>query len=231
MVVNVLNVVVAGAREGECVVTAGTAPMEFELTLELTRKVESEMTVEWRMVYVFGDDVKDQILDPGVDVGPLEVSTMKFVFSGTAPNLYLVKKEDQLDVGAVYISGLYKGQEFVRIGYYVKHEYLAGSVAVDPVTGDEILPEVLQMDKVVRRVDAGNPRVTRFVIKWDDAETDPLQPPPVTYGDMEMDEPSEEEEDEEEEEEEEEEDDISVDVEEEEQENGEEERMNKMKMH
>ena len=178
-VVNITNVVPLNAA-----ICSATTPFSFEITLEVTSPLESDL--EWKMVYVgnSADESKDQLLD-SIELGPLQVATMKFEFAAPAPNLFLVAKDDQLDVSAVFLSAGYKGQEFCRIGYYTKHEYPEGLFPVDPVTGIEAIPENLDLSKLLRKIDSDNPRVTRFLINWDGVNPE-LAPPAPTYADDEQ---------------------------------------------
>ncbi len=62
---------------------------------------------------------------------------------------------------AVVVCVLYKKQEFFRVGYYINNEY------VDPVL-IETPPEQLLIDKLVRRILAEKPRITRMAINWNE---------------------------------------------------------------
>ena len=160
----------------EAICSANT-PFEFEVNFEVTCPLQADL--EWRMVYVGSatDETQDQELDC-IELGPLEIAPMKFVFTAPPPNLLLVPKEDQLDVSVVFLAAGYKGQEFCRVGYYIKHEYAEGSVPIDPVTGEQVIPETLDFSKLIRKIDAANPRVTRFLINWDQPNSE-LEPPPA----------------------------------------------------
>lgn len=60
----------------------------------------------------------------------------------------------------VLITCSYRGQEFVRVGYYVNNEYEEEQLKVEP-------PPQPIIEKLVRNILADKPRVTRFPIKWD----------------------------------------------------------------
>lgn len=57
----------------------------------------------------------------------------------------------------------YRGQEFVRVGYFINNEYSDPDLRENP-------PAKPQFDKVTRNILASKPRVTRFKINWDNAE-------------------------------------------------------------
>ena len=63
-----------------------------------------------------------------------------------------------LGVAALILTGSYKDQEFVRVGYYQNTEY-------DNEEMKEALPEPIRFDRLVRDINT-KPRVTRFQIKW-----------------------------------------------------------------
>lgn len=179
--INVLNV--RYLNSNPC---SATQPFGFEICMECTSQLDAN-EVEWSMTYVgSGQDNKyDQLLDT-VEVETV-MATMKFVFEAPAPNLYLVPKDDQLDNSAVLISAKYKGNEFCRVGYYMRHEYpieFVNSLRPPSDGLSEIvepeLPcgEALKLDILLRLVDVENPRVTNYLIDWD-APNEQLVPPPA----------------------------------------------------
>jgi histone chaperone ASF1 len=179
--VNVLNV--RYLNSNPC---SATSPLEFEITMECIAKLEAR-EVEWSMTYIGSAQTNqhDQLLD-SVEVETV-LSTMKFVFEAPAPNLFLVPKEDQLDNSAVILSAKYRGREFCRVGFYLRHEYPIEfvnslrppsdglSVIVEPELpcGENLNINILQ-----RLVDVENPRVTHYLIDWD-TPNEQLVPPPA----------------------------------------------------
>lgn len=165
---------------------SATAPFEFEITMECTTQLEAK-EVEWSMTYIGSaqDSKYDQQLD-SVEVETV-VATMKFVFEAPPPNLFLVPKEDQLDNSAVLLSAKYRGREFCRVGYYMRHEYpveFVNSLRAQQAGGlaEVVEPELpcgerLNLQMLMRLVDVENPRVTNFLIDWD-APNEQLVPPP-----------------------------------------------------
>lgn len=55
----------------------------------------------------------------------------------------------------------YRGQEFVRVGYFINNDYSDQELR-------EIPPAKPLFDKMTRNILATKPRVTRFKINWDD---------------------------------------------------------------
>jgi histone chaperone ASF1 len=137
-----------------------TENLSFEITLEVNRELEKDL--EWQLVYVGSSRTKehDQVLD-SIDIGPLSPSTVRFIFDAPAPNLQLVPKEDLFEVSIVYFSVSYREQEFVRIGYYMRHEYDCEELIENP-------PDELDIRRVKRTLDMANPHLTRYPIMWDD---------------------------------------------------------------
>lgn len=55
----------------------------------------------------------------------------------------------------------YRGQEFVRVGYFINNDYSDQELRENP-------PAKPLFDKMTRNILASKPRVTRFKINWDD---------------------------------------------------------------
>lgn len=58
------------------------------------------------------------------------------------------------------ITATFRGQEFVRIGYYVNNEYDNPELRDNP-------PAEPKFDRLVRTIAQNQPRVTKFKINWD----------------------------------------------------------------
>lgn len=179
--VNVLNVRYLNSNPG-----SATSPFEFEITMECIAHLEAK-EVEWSMTYIGCAETNqyDQLLD-SVEVETV-LATMKFVFEAPVPNLFLVPKDDQLDNSAVILSAKYRGREFCRVGFYLRHEYPIEFVNSLRPPGDVLsvivepeLPcgENLNLNILQRVVDLDNPRVTHYLIDWD-TPNEQLVPPPA----------------------------------------------------
>lgn len=177
--VNVLNVRYINNNP-----SSATSPLEFEITMECISQLDAR-EVEWSMTYIGSaqDNKHDQLLD-SVEVATV-IATMKFVFEAPAPNLFLVPKEDQLDNSAVVLSAKYRGREFCRIGYYMRHEYPIEYVdSLRPPSdglSEIVEPELpcgerLNLHYLQRIVDVDNPRVTHYLIDWDIPNEQLVQP-------------------------------------------------------
>jgi len=65
-----------------------------------------------------------------------------------------------LSVTVILLQVLYKGREFIRIGYYVNNEYDTPELRETP-------PEVPLISHITRNILHTEPRVTRWNIEWD----------------------------------------------------------------
>lgn len=133
-------------------------PYHFRVTFECIAPLPDDL--EWRLIYVSspGNEELDQELDDCL-VGPVPMGVNAFEFEGSPPNPSKIPPEDVLGVAALILTGSYKEQEFVRVGYYQNTEY-------DNEEMKEALPEQIRFDRLVRDINT-KPRVTRFQIKWD----------------------------------------------------------------
>ncbi|EMD35157.1 hypothetical protein CERSUDRAFT_116629 [Gelatoporia subvermispora B] len=133
-------------------------PYHFRVTFECIAPLPEDL--EWRLIYVSspGNEELDQELDDCL-VGPVPVGVNSFEFEGSPPSPDKIPPEDVLGVAALILTGSYKDQEFVRVGYYQNTEY-------DNEEMNEAQPEPIRFDRLVRDINT-KPRVTRFQIKWD----------------------------------------------------------------
>lgn len=137
-------------------------PFQFELTFECIEELKEDL--EWKMIYVGSAESEDydQVLDT-IYVGPIPEGRHKFVFQADPPDVTKIPIEDALGVTVVLLTCCYRGQEFVRVGYFINNEYSDPELRENP-------PQYPQFDKVVRNILGSEPRVTRFKINWDDSE-------------------------------------------------------------
>ncbi|PVF96384.1 anti-silence-domain-containing protein [Serendipita vermifera] len=141
---------------------------KFKITFECMAPLEDD--VEWRLIFVASPDHLD--LDQELDdclVGPIPVGINSFEFDAGPPDPARIPDEDILGVAAIILTGKYKDQEFVRVGYYQNTEY-------DNPEMNETPPPRPRYDRLIREL-ADKPRVTRFNIRWDNTPNPPL---PVT---------------------------------------------------
>ena len=79
-----------------------------------------------------------------------------------------------MGITVILITCVYRGNEFIRIGYYVNNEY-------DTQELRDVNPDPPVIDHLVRNILADKPRVTRFPIAWDETpvEAAPFQQGPI----------------------------------------------------
>jgi histone chaperone ASF1 len=135
-------------------------PFQFELTFECIEELKEDL--EWKMIYVGSAESEehDQVLDT-IYVGPIPEGRHIFVFQADPPDTTKIPEQDALGVTIVLLTCSYKGQEFVRVGYFINNEYSDPELRENP-------PSKPQFDKMTRNILASKPRVTRFKINWDD---------------------------------------------------------------
>ncbi|KAG7443325.1 anti-silence-domain-containing protein [Guyanagaster necrorhizus] len=130
----------------------------FRVTFECIAPLKDDL--EWKLIYVSspGNEELDQELDDCL-VGPVPSGVNSFEFEGSPPDPSKIPLEDVLGVAALILTGSYKDQEFVRVGYYQNTEY-------DNEEMKETPPSKVMFERLVRDISL-KPRVTRFQIKWD----------------------------------------------------------------
>lgn len=134
-------------------------PFQFEITFECIEDLKEDL--EWKIIYVGSaeSEAYDQVLDT-VCVGPVPEGRHMFVFQADPPDSTKIPKEDAVGVTVLLLTCSYRGNEFIRIGYYVNNEYTDPDQKENP-------PAIPQFDKLTRNILATNPRVTRFKIDWE----------------------------------------------------------------
>ncbi|GAM22089.1 hypothetical protein SAMD00019534_052640, partial [Acytostelium subglobosum LB1] len=135
------------------------SPLIFDITFECVQPIAADL--EWKVVYVGSADSEknDQLLD-SIWLGPVNVGSNQFVFEVEPPDYSRIPKDDLLGVTVVFLFCAYKGEDFIRVGYYVSNEYSDPELASNP-------PETPDVSRVVRNILAEKPVVTGFPIRWD----------------------------------------------------------------
>ncbi|MBN3288362.1 ASF1 protein, partial [Polyodon spathula] len=136
-------------------------PFQFEITFECIEDLPEDL--EWKIIYVGSAESEeyDQVLD-SVLVGPVPAGRHMFVFQADSAQPGLIPDADAVGVTVVLITCTYRGQEFIRVGYYVNNEYTDPELRENPT----VKPDFARLQ---RNILASNPRVTRFHINWDDS--------------------------------------------------------------
>ncbi len=152
--INILNII------PKTTVNKFTDPFSFEIIFEVLAELTKEM--EWKMIYIGSAEDKkyDQILETIEIDGPFQLGSMRFEFSGEAPDISKIPESEILGVTAIILCCSYNNQEFFRCGYYLNNIYDNEEMNLNP-------PEKVNKDHIVRSLLADKPRITRFDIDWD----------------------------------------------------------------
>ena len=142
-----------------------TDPFSFEIIFEVLSNLKKE--IEWKMIYIGSAEDKkyDQILETIEIDGPFHLGSMKFEFTGEAPDITKIPESEVLGVTAIILCCSYNNQEFFRCGYYLNNIYDNEEMNMNP-------PEKVDKDRIIRSLLADKPRITRFDIDWDNENID-----------------------------------------------------------
>ena len=137
-----------------------TDPFSFEIIFEVLSNLKKE--IEWKMIYIGSAEDKkyDQILETIEIDGPFHLGSMKFEFTGEAPDISKIPESEVLGVTAIILCCSYNNQEFFRCGYYLNNIYDNEEMNLNP-------PEKVDKNRIIRSLLADKPRITRFDIEWD----------------------------------------------------------------
>jgi histone chaperone ASF1 len=121
--------------------------------------------LEFKIIYVGSAETFefDQVLDQIV-VDAVPQGQFKFMFQADPPDISKIPADDAVGVTVVLITASYREQEFVRVGYYVTNEYDEPELRENP-------PVEPQFSKLIRTIADKEPRVTKFKINWDSANS------------------------------------------------------------
>lgn len=152
-------------RVADVKVMQPTACVDEDLAFEVTMDVAEPLAedVVFRCLYVVDaskakTDVELESIDVGNGPG-LPCGLMKFVFESPPPSRNIIERSGgPFEVAGLYLSAVYRGAEFCRIGYFVRHEYEDAQLQENP-------PDVVDWPQL-RRV-LSDPCVTRFSVAWD----------------------------------------------------------------
>ena len=152
--INILNII------PKTTTSKFTDPFSFEIIFEVLSELKKEM--EWKMIYIGSAEDKkyDQILETIEIDGPFHLGSMKFEFTGEAPDISLIPESELLGVTAIVLCCSYNNQEFFRCGYYLNNLYDNEEMNLNP-------PEKVDKNHILRSLLADKPRITRFDIDWD----------------------------------------------------------------
>jgi histone chaperone ASF1 len=157
--INILNIIPKTTKN------KFTDPFSFEIIFEVLSELKKE--IEWKMIYIgsAADTKYDQILETIEIDGPFHLGSMRFQFTGEAPDISKIPESEILGVTAIILCCTYNNQEFFRCGYYLNNIYDNEEMNLNP-------PEKIQIEHIIRSLLAEKPRITRFDIDWDNEPED-----------------------------------------------------------
>lgn len=157
--INILNIIPKNTT------SKFTEAFSFEIIFEVLSELKKE--IEWKMIYIGSAEDKkyDQILETIEIDGPFHLGSMKFEFTGEAPDISKIPESEVLGVTAIILCCSYNNQEFFRCGYYLNNIYDNEEMNINP-------PEKVDKDRIIRSLLADKPRITRFDIDWDNENVD-----------------------------------------------------------
>ncbi|KAG5192067.1 anti-silencing function 1 [Tribonema minus] len=126
------------------------SPLKFDITFECQQALEEDL--EWKVIYVGSaeDSKRDQVLDE-IMVGPVSVGTMRFTMETDAPDPSKIPQEDLKGVTVVLLQCLYRGNEFVRVGYYVNNEMPEEAAAAAEAAKADPLAHQAQQNQLMQQ--------------------------------------------------------------------------------
>ncbi|CAP25035.1 Protein CBR-UNC-85 [Caenorhabditis briggsae] len=138
---------------------------KLEITFEVFEHLPHDL--EWELVYVGSGTSReyDQVLDSAL-VGPIPEGRHKFVFDADHPNIAKIPTDDIVGVSVLLLRCKYNEQEFINMGWFVANEYTDEELKENP-------PAQPQVDKLSRKVETEDLRVTTFPIRWTDEDPAP----------------------------------------------------------
>mmetsp|Transcript_68809 Transcript_68809/g.119477 ORF Transcript_68809/g.119477 Transcript_68809/m.119477 type:complete len:200 (-) Transcript_68809:123-722(-) len=141
--------------------------LSFEITLDVAEPLSEDLVFRCLFVVDASKQSASDVELDCIDVGNpgLSKGIMKFVFQCAAPSKgdiiasgCLERGEEGFDISGIYLSALYRDQEFCRVGYYLVVEYDDPKLQDDP-------PADTDWNRLQRKL--STPSVTLFSIAWD----------------------------------------------------------------
>lgn len=160
MIVEVLNVEVLNNP------SPVGSPIQFQISFECSQAGLKE-DIEWQMIHTVqteGSSVETEL--DAILVGPVMVGKNKFIFEVPPPDIRTIPRHELLDLTGLVLVGKYNDQTFIRVGYYTRVEF-PFELPLDEQQ-HPVLPTTIDYDQLIRNIASDKPRVTRYIIPWDD---------------------------------------------------------------
>ncbi|KAG0417746.1 Histone chaperone asf1, partial [Dictyocoela roeselum] len=121
-------------------------PLTFTLTLDNTNQIDSD--IEFTIIYT-GDpenDEHDQIVCEEL-VGPIPVGKVGFQLETSIVDFDKIPVDSLFGVTSIILEGKYRGQQFLRVGYFVNVSYPGESgLGFEEDEGDEVGSDEYSID-------------------------------------------------------------------------------------
>jgi histone chaperone ASF1 len=136
-----------------------TDEMQWRMRLELLEEMTDVVTVSFYWVGSVASADYDQLLDE-FDIGPLSVGVNELVLEHGPPAINRIPADELFEVTGLYIVFAYRGQTFLRVGYYAKIAFWDDRHMLNP-------PAQLDLSLLGRNVLMQRPMVTTYPVDWD----------------------------------------------------------------
>lgn len=137
----------------------------WRMRVEVLDELQEAVSVGFVWVGSAESSEYDQMLDE-FDVGPFPVGSNEFYLDCSPPNPHQVPPEDLLGVTVLLITFAYKGEQFLKVGYYVQVAYF------DDELNANATPQNVHYDALGRNLLMTRPAITPSAIEWDGVAAD-----------------------------------------------------------
>jgi len=132
----------------------------FQIIMDITSELKKE--IEWKMIYIFSDNKKDDQILSEIRINPTNQLGKKVIdFIGDAPIIEKIPQSDVLGAALILLCSSYNEQVFFRCGYFINVYYDNDEMNIN-------IPEKIEVNHLVRDILADKPRIVIFEIKWEE---------------------------------------------------------------
>lgn len=129
--------------------------LQFQILFELKEVLQEKLHIKFVYVQSPINEKKDEELETYHIFGH-QLGKFKITFQVTPPSIIGNTMSDLFGITVLLIQFIYKGFEFIRVGYYINNE-LKGSIEKDSNSGF-----FFKVKNTERNILIKEPRVTRF---------------------------------------------------------------------
>lgn len=138
-------------------------PFRWRMLVDVAEQLADPLSISFVWVGSARSSQYDQVLD-SFDVGPFVPGLSEFFLESDAPAVEAIPPEDVLGVTVLLICFQYRGQQFLRVGYYTQVAYFDDQLNAQP-------PAIPLADQLGRLLVMAQPAVTILPITWDTSAT------------------------------------------------------------